>query len=259
MLVCVLAGLTNAQVCTLLGDINHKVVERIRTALDRERLMYCEKKQASIVFGSGTSWRDVEADETCFGKYADDDAPDTEKLTWNQWAGLIERGRRDSLVLVPTGATKTCLRAPGPGAIKLVDWKPLAHKYIVGKKVVLHTDRAKSYALKLPGVVHDSVRHCKKRVKINGRWVWQLPTYTKLVSHRLPGGGSLKTKAGTQIIDRVWGDMKKHMKHVKKSNARRVRLAVRSAQWSYWNRGADLWLATGEVLTMNRRVRDGLQ
>ena len=80
-----------------------------------------------------------------------------------------------------------------------------------GRKIVLHTGRAKAYQLKVPGVLHDSVRHCKKCVQVRGRWVWKLPVYTKLTTHATPDGNS-KTKAGTQIIDRAWGVMKSRLK-----------------------------------------------
>ena len=55
-----------------------------------------------------------------------------------------------------------------------------------------------------PGVVHDSVRHSKKRVKVGRKWVWKKPTYTKLVTHVLPDTKKkLRVKTGTQIIDRA--------------------------------------------------------
>jgi hypothetical protein len=35
-------------------------------------------------------------------------------------------------------------RAPGPGAIRKVEWKPLAVKWLQNREVILHTDSAKS-------------------------------------------------------------------------------------------------------------------
>ena len=47
----------------------------------------------------------------------------------------------------------------------------------------MHTDRAKAYKLKITGVLHDSVRHCRKMVKVNGKLVWKKTYFTKLRTH----------------------------------------------------------------------------
>lgn len=124
---------------------------------------------------------------------------------WEQWGGIIQRGRPTSLVLRRLTPKVTVLRAPGPGAIRRVEWKALANEFLCDRKVVLHTDSAKSYKLKVPGVLHDRVVHCKKRVKVQGKWRWQQPHYVRLVKHKLPGskGKTLTVKSGTQTIDRV--------------------------------------------------------
>eukprot|EP00439_Symbiodinium_sp_Y106_P038644 s6033_g4.t1 len=63
------------------------------------------------------------------------------------------------------------------GAVRKVEWKPLADKHLKGRAVVFHTDSAKSFQLRVQGIVHDNVVHAKKRVKINGKFVWKAPTY----------------------------------------------------------------------------------
>ena len=90
---------------------------------------------------------------------------------WEQWAGLVARGRPDSFVLVGLKPPPTTCRAPGPGAIRKVEWQPIAEKWLKNKQVVLHTDSARSYKAKVPGVVHDNVVHQKKRVKVGGKYV----------------------------------------------------------------------------------------
>ena len=35
-------------------------------------------------------------------------------------------------------------------------------------------------------VLHDHVRHCKKRVKAKGKWVWRLPTYVRMTHCQQP-------------------------------------------------------------------------
>ena len=97
----------------------------------------------------------------------------------------------------------------------------------------------------MQGIVHDNVVHAKKRVKINGKFVWKAPTYVKVTSHRIPGRKTpLKTKAGTQIIDRAWHFMKDRItlnQHTQ-AGGRLIRNKVRSAQYLYWMRGNDLWV-----------------
>ena len=125
----------------------------------------------------------------------------------------------------------------------------LANKYLKNRKVVLHTDKAKAYKIRVEGVLHDSVRHCKKRVKKGNRYVWSKPVYTKLTSHRLPDGTKLRTKAGTQIIDRAWRFIRSHMHGFSgKPGAQKTEAAIRSAQWLYWHRNQDLWKMTGDML-----------
>ena len=80
---------------------------------------------------------------------------------WEQWAGLVAGGRPESLVLVRLKPPPTTTRALGPGAIRKVDWKPLADRLQKDRQVILHTDSARSYKAKVRGVLHDSVVHQK--------------------------------------------------------------------------------------------------
>ncbi len=192
-----LAGLTNVGAKRMLSDVNHKVFENMTAKLHRARSQFVVAKEKKLVFGTKRAWVDVEADEAVFGKkrYVDDEGEDM--VEWEQWAGVVQRGKPESLVLVRTRASKTRARAPGPGAIKKVDWIPIATKYLQGRHIVLHTDRAKSYNMRFDGVVHDSVRHCKKRVKVQGKWTWTNPVYVRLSTQTLPDGSKLRTTAGT--------------------------------------------------------------
>ena len=73
-----------------------------------------------------------------------------------------------------------------------------------GRNVILHTDGARSYKLKIQGVLHDNVVHKKKKVTVKGKTAWVKPHYTRICSHALPDGQTTKVVAGTQIIDRFW-------------------------------------------------------
>ena len=127
-----------------------------------------------------------------------------EKTEWEQCAGMQERGRPQTLVLWKTNSTQTVKNAPGPGAIKKTDWKPMADRYLKNQKIILHTDSARSYKMKIPGVLHDAVVHSKKKIKKAGKWIWTNPTFTRLVKHQIPGGSIVHAKGGAQIIDRLW-------------------------------------------------------
>ena len=142
-------------------------------------------------------------------------------------------------------------RAPGPGAIRKAEWKPIANRWLQDTCVILHSDSARSYKSKISGVLHDAVVHQKKKVKINGKWVWKLPKYVTMKTHKLPSGRKIKTKAGTQVIDRAWRFLKDRVKvnQNSKSDSANIRAKIRSAQHEYWCRGKDMWSCTGNLLT----------
>ena len=79
--------------------------------------------------------------------------------------------------------------------------------------------------------------------------MWIKPFFSKIKTHVLPNGNTLKVKSGTQIIDRAWQAIKAHIgKRPDQPGSRRLTARIRSAQFEYWNRGKDLWAATGEFL-----------
>jgi len=248
-----LNNLSHAAIHRLL-KINHKAIEDLERRLCDLRKTWVEAKEKEINFGHGKPWGDVEADEATFDKKnLGADAPDPATPTqWEQWCGIVKRGCPKTLVLHRLSPALSAARAPGPGAIRKVEWKPLAEKWLKNKQLVLHTDAAKSYRMKLPGIIHDNVVHCKKRVKVKGVWKWQLPKYVRLVSHCIPGSKKKMTvKAGTQVIDRAWRFLKDRIvlnEHTKVGTAR-LRAKVRSAQYEYWHRNEDLWLCAGELCT----------
>ncbi|OLQ11078.1 hypothetical protein AK812_SmicGene5167 [Symbiodinium microadriaticum] len=179
MLLLKLHNVKQSSIHMLLG-VNHKAVEDVERKLCRLRKEYVEAKEKEIVFGDGKGWQDVEADEATFDKrdisrsinfkhlLKDKNCP----VLWEQWAGIIQRGRPHTLVLRKLTPKLTVKRAPGPGAVRRIEWKGIAEQLLANRKVVLHTDSAKSYRLKLPGVLHDRVIHCKKRVKVKGKMQW---------------------------------------------------------------------------------------
>ena len=204
--------------------------------------------EAKTIFGKGHKWADIdlEADEVDLGKEGDQPSG---KAKWEQWGGMVERGQPQTLVLYRLSPKLTAKRAPGPGPIRLKDWKKVADKFLRRREVILHTDGARAYKLKIPGVIHDHVVHKKKRVKINGKFTWVKPHCTKVYTHKLPCGKTVKVKSGTQIIDRFWGILRQGLKFVsRKPGSCLLERKVRSIQWIYCHKGANIWKATGEML-----------
>ena len=146
-------------------------------------------------------------------------------------------------------AEVTVKRSPGPGPVKKVDWAPFAEKHLANKRIVLHTGSAKTYLLKVDGMLHDNVVHKKKKKFIKGKFVWFRPKYTKLFVHKIPGGRTLHVKGGTQVVDRVWRFVEDGMKgQTAKVGSVTIAAKIRSGQWEYWHSGEDLWAATGHMV-----------
>ena len=75
--------------------------------------------------------------------------------------------------------------------MRKIDWKPFAHKYLKDRRVILHSDSARSNRMKVPGMLHDAVVHQKSRVKRAGKWVWKKPTFVNVSVHKLPDGRTM--------------------------------------------------------------------
>ncbi|CAE7430137.1 unnamed protein product [Symbiodinium microadriaticum] len=171
-------------------------------------------------------------------------------IMWEQWAGCIQRGHPQSLVLQRLTPKVTVKRAPGPGAIRRIEGKQIGTKLLKDRNVVLHTDSAKSYKLVIPGVIHDRVVHCRKRVKKNGKYTWMQAKYVSIVKHTLPNNKKIfSVKSGTQVIDRCWRFLKDRVQinQHSKAGSRLLRAKLRAAQYEYWYRNTDLWIKCGEL------------
>lgn len=162
------------QATHLILDVDHKPVERIFHNLEVARARYVQREEKHIVYGTnkGDTWMDVEADEVDLGKGLEEDDEGKGKVVrWEQWCGIVERGRPSSLRLVRLNPPTTKTRAPGPGPIRKYDWKKIGTPLLSNRQVVLHTDGARAYKLKLPGLLHCNVVHKKKRTIVNKKVV----------------------------------------------------------------------------------------
>jgi hypothetical protein len=225
------------------------------------RTMDVEMEEKKIVYGGdGNDWKDVEADEVDLrGEMVADhcDMPQDKQVKWEQWGGVVQRGDPSTLMLTRLKPKRTTTRAPGPGPMRAADWKPFAERHLKNRSVILHTDGAKAYTLKVEGMLHDHVVHKVQRLKKDGQFVktpqgkniWLRPRFAKEFAHKLASGRIVKVMGGTQIIDRFWRHLRAYS--VGRSapvGSKALRVRVRSAQWAYWHRGQDLWLETGRML-----------
>ena len=82
-------------------DINHKAVEDAEDRLCYARKNWDEEKEKKIVFGNGKDWVDAEADKTTFKKtdLGDLAADPACPVDWEQWCGVVQRGRPHTLIL----------------------------------------------------------------------------------------------------------------------------------------------------------------
>ena len=84
--------------------MNHKAVERLDRGLNQVRKRYVEDTQKTMTFKyPNKKWLDIEVDEATFDKSLVplEDAEITEKrMKWEQWVGLVTRGKPESLVLL---------------------------------------------------------------------------------------------------------------------------------------------------------------
>ena len=257
VLFCAVAGVP-ASTRHVLTGCSHKLIEAIYARLDDARKRFVEREEGNIVYGKGKAWKDVEADEVDVRRrdlgVSEGDGKNT--VVWEQWAGVVKRGSARTLMLFRLNPKRATRRAPGPGPIRKEEWRNFAQKHLKGRRVVLHTDGARSYQLRVAGVLHDHVVHMKKRcVSADGEATWISPKFVKVFTHELPEGGRVDVKGGTQVIDRFWEHLRAHLKHrASPPGSEALERRIRSAQWTYWNKGEDLWAKTGEMLTALREV-----
>ena len=239
-------------------SINHKAVERTSQAIDDVKMKYVLSKEQDIVYGGGSIWVDVEADEVDLAKgvpkLQGEHNPE-KPVRWEQWCGVLQRGNRHSLRMFRLCPAMTDARSPGPGPIRAPEWAAIATEHLENRNVALHTDGARSYKLKVPGVVHDHVVHMKRRVKINGWFVWRKPFFTKVFKHEMADGSILKCVGGTQTIDRFWRNVRASLRgRSYEVGSVAFERRVRAAQWDYWHKGCSMWDMFAEAVKFLRHA-----
>ena len=88
----------------LVTDVNHKAIERMDHNLCLLRKHYVENVQKGMAFGGKkNAWQDVEVDESVFDKKLiplEEAEPPTKTMMWEQWVGMVQCGKPESLVLI---------------------------------------------------------------------------------------------------------------------------------------------------------------
>ena len=89
----------------------------------------------------------------------------------------------------------------------------------------------------------------KKKVTVKGKTACVKPHYTRICSHALPDGQTMKVVAGTQIIDRFWQHVRTYSKNVpRKVGSVVLHRKIRAAQWTYLHKSQNLRKATADML-----------
>ncbi|CAE7599998.1 unnamed protein product [Symbiodinium sp. CCMP2592] len=219
-------------------DVDDKIVSRVHTNVDTARARFVTAHEKHIQYGGGPGWVDL-------GKAV----VDNNKVKWEQWCRIVQRGSPKTLRLVQLQPPLTKTRSPDPGPIRKRDWKPIAPKLLAGRHIMLHTDGARAYKLKLDKVAHCNVVHKGEKVKFGSKVMWVKPHFTKVYQLWIPGGMTLHVKSGTPIIDRCWRHLREHIESTPRTPGNTILMRkIRSAQWVYWQKGKSLWTATGEML-----------
>ena len=250
-LFCAIADVPQRKAYTLLG-MDHKSVDDIYTSWRNTAATEAEKEQDKIVLGDGKSWRDAEVDEVSTKKKLVWRPPTNPgqkataavaRMEWDSWLGMQERGKPESLVLIQLPKRLTKPAAPGPGPITKEMWTPIAKKLLENRKIILHTDGARAYRVRVQGMRRDSVIHKKK--KVNG--VWKKPKFAKPNTHVLPDGTKIRCMMGTQTIDGLWKHLRQQIKDISTSGPYVSR--IRHFQWRWWRKGKDLWKEAGQTVS----------
>eukprot|EP00969_Alexandrium_andersonii_P022030 964421-Alexandrium_andersonii.AAC.1 len=178
IVLCAVSGVSKSS-CHALTGRNHKLIESLYTNLDKAKADHVKQEEKRISFGGQDQWVDVEADEVDVRKAEEVDSDDPNPVTWEQWAGVVQRGNKKTLKLFRLSPKATKKRAPGPGPIRKSEWKAFAQKHLGNRNIILHTDGARAYKLKVEGMLHDHVVHMKKQVVVDTKKQWVTPKYTK--------------------------------------------------------------------------------
>ena len=138
--------------------------------------------------------------------------------------------------------------APGPGPSRRQDWTNIAEKHLQGRNLILHTDGAHAYRLKLPSLLHNNVAHKETGVVVKGIRLFG----QSLISQKI--SSTTYVNFGAQVIDRFWGHLRACLKHApRRFGSAALKRKIRAAQWIYWHKNQNALQATASMLKELRR------
>ncbi|CAK0833000.1 unnamed protein product [Prorocentrum cordatum] len=226
-----------------------------RSRVRNARAKYSGAHEKHIVFGKDQGgnelgWAGVEADEVYAAKSggARTQAPACRSpSSGSSGGGIVQRGSPGPLALFRLKPGKAKRRAPGPGPTRKGDWAPKAPRWLKLRRAILHADGARSHRLKIDGALRDWVVRKKKKAKLGGKLARAKPAFTKLIER---ASGDLRRAVGKGTA-RAAGSALPRNKAAQRDMRSCCLLSglykARSFQWAHWNRGGDLWLATGQM------------
>eukprot|EP00971_Amphidinium_carterae_P241216 4789442-Amphidinium_carterae.1 len=141
-------------------------------------------------------------------------------LNLTRQVGVIRRGCPEALILVKLRECQTIARAPGPGPLRKEKWMEVGKPIPEVKRIILHTDSAKAYAIAFNQIRHTRVVHMKK--KVAGKWLG--PKYVEMETD----SGTAICKAGTQVIDGYWKHLQRTVQYIMPSSDATMDEAVRT-------------------------------
>ena len=80
----------------------------------------------------------------------------------------------------------------------------------------------------------------------------------KLVKHKNPiTKKMMTTKSGTQVVDRAWKYLKERLtiNQNAKVGSSLLRAKLRSAQYQYWYRNQNMWVASGTLCKLCKFIK----
>ena len=185
-------GISRIHIHLQLG-VPHATIERCAVRFETHIQEHVMKTQDNIKLGDDVPWADVECDEVTLARKQ----LGSDRVTWSQYLGIVQRGRPESLILMRLPDRETGCRAPGPGPLRKRDWLPIFDRYVKDRRIILHTDSARAYEAFTTGIQKTRVVHQAKKDE-DGNWI--KPHFTKLEKLHISENETISVLAGTQYI-----------------------------------------------------------
>ena len=225
--------------------VNHKSIEDMEKRLGQLRERWVRNKEKDIKFGQGGKWQDVEADEATFDKKVVNG-----QLHWEQWCGIVQRGKPQTLSSIAWSQSSPNFALQAPVLFEKLNGN---HWLWNGfNTVTLFSTPTRQKVMPSKSRVSSMTGSSTKR---SGWSQWRMEmAHSKVcgVAQACPprqqeGNHSQK---GHPDHWQMLAFPQRPVEHQPELQSWQQSSAhpVRSAQYEYWHRGHDLWLATGSLV-----------